>query len=124
MSFGTFGSRIVLAILGIIALFIVVGTFQHPPVDMIQRGYRGTGMVEVYNPANLAAEQTSNQMPQFTEKPEASGQKAGQAFENVQVLKDVELHGAHPSHDGYHSVGRARSRLCLLPCRWRTAFVR
>ena len=90
MTFGTFGSRMVLVILGVIALFIVVGTFQHPPVDMIQRGYRGTGMAEVYNPAKLAAQQTANQLPPSTPRSDASGQSAGQSFQNVQVLKDVD----------------------------------
>jgi photosynthetic reaction center cytochrome c subunit len=90
MTFGTFGSRMVVVVLGVIALFIVVGNFQHPPVDTIQRGYRGTGMNEVYNPANLAAQQRANQLPEITPKPDASGQTAGQAFENVQVLKDVD----------------------------------
>jgi photosynthetic reaction center cytochrome c subunit len=90
MTFGTFNFRLVLAILGVIALFIVVGTFQHPPVDIIQRGYRGTGMAEVYNPASLAALQIANEAPQPSDRPEASGQTAGQAFENVQVLKDVD----------------------------------
>jgi photosynthetic reaction center cytochrome c subunit len=90
VTFGTFGSRMVLVILGTIALFIAVGSFQHPPVDTVQRGYRGTGMVELFNPAHVAALQTVNEVPQFTARPEASGQTAGQSFENVQVLKDVD----------------------------------
>jgi photosynthetic reaction center cytochrome c subunit len=90
MSFGTFGSRMALAILSVMALVIVVGTFQHPPVDILQRGYRGTGMAQVYNPAHLAALQTSNQLPASTPQTPASGQTAGQSFQNVQVLKDVD----------------------------------
>jgi photosynthetic reaction center cytochrome c subunit len=90
MTFGTFGSRIVAVIVGVITLFIVVGTFQHPPVDIIQRGYRGTGMVELYNPASLAALRSTNEAPPPTDRLEPSGQTAGQAFENVQVLKDVD----------------------------------
>jgi photosynthetic reaction center cytochrome c subunit len=90
MSFGTFGSRIVAVVLGVLALFLVVGTFQHPPADVFQRGYRGTGIIEVYNPAQLAAQQAANRLPEATEKAEASGQKAGDAFENVRVLKDVD----------------------------------
>ena len=90
MNFGTFNSRMVVVILSLIALFIAVGSFQHPPVKTIQRGYRGTGMVEIYNPAKLAALQTANEMPQFTARPDPSGQTAGQSFQNVQVLKDVD----------------------------------
>jgi photosynthetic reaction center cytochrome c subunit len=90
MTFGTFNARLVAVILGVIALFIVVGTFQHPPVDTIQRGYRGTGMMELFSPARVAALQAADQVPQSTPRPEASGQTAGQSFENVQVLKDVD----------------------------------
>jgi photosynthetic reaction center cytochrome c subunit len=90
MTFGTFGMRMVLVILGVIVLFIVVGSFQHPPVESIQRGYRGTGMVELYNPASLAALRVANKLPEVTPRSDDSGQKAGQAFENVQVLKDVD----------------------------------
>jgi photosynthetic reaction center cytochrome c subunit len=90
MTFGTFGSRMVLVILGIVALFIVVGTFQLPPVTVLQRGYRGTGMQEVYNPPKLAALEAANQLPQSTPRADPSGQTAGQTFQNVQVLKDVD----------------------------------
>jgi photosynthetic reaction center cytochrome c subunit len=90
MTFGTFGSRMALAILGVMALIIAVGTFQHPPVHGVQRGYRGTGMVELFNPAHLAALNAANTVPQFTQRQEPSGQTAGQAFQNVQVLKDVD----------------------------------
>lgn len=90
MTFGTFNARLLAALLGVIALIIVVGTFQHPPVDTVQRGYRGTGMVELFSPAHVAELQNANQLPPSTPRPEASGQKAGQAFENVQVLKDVD----------------------------------
>jgi photosynthetic reaction center cytochrome c subunit len=90
MTFGTFSFRLVVMVLGLIALFIVVGTFQRPPVEVIQRGYRGTAMAEVYNPASIAALRTANEVPQPSDRPEASGQTAGQAFENVQVLKDVD----------------------------------
>jgi photosynthetic reaction center cytochrome c subunit len=90
MSFGTFGSRMVLTILGVIAVVIAVGSFQHPPVNGIQRGYRGTGMVELYHPAALVAQQTANALRQTTDRPQPTGQTAGQSFQNVQVLKDVD----------------------------------
>jgi photosynthetic reaction center cytochrome c subunit len=80
----------VAVVLGIIALFIVVGTFQHPPVETYQRGYRGTGMLELYNPAQLADAQAANLSPQASDRPQPSGQTAAQSFENVQVLRDVD----------------------------------
>ena len=64
--------------------------FSTLPSKLIQRGYRGTGALEVYNPADLAARQAANQLPQSTPRPESSGQTAGQSFQNVQVLKDID----------------------------------
>jgi photosynthetic reaction center cytochrome c subunit len=90
MRLGTLNAWIIGAILGAITVIIIIGTFQHPPVDTVQRGYRGTGMVEMFNPAHVAELQNANQLPPSTPRPEASGQTAGQAFENVQVLKNVD----------------------------------
>jgi photosynthetic reaction center cytochrome c subunit len=90
MTFGTFNARMIAVILGVIALFITIGSFEHPPVDTVQRGYRGTAMLELFNPAHLAALKTANEVPPSTPRPDASGQTAGQAFENVQVLKNVD----------------------------------
>jgi len=90
MTFGTFGSRMALTILGVIALVIAVGTFQRPPVHSVQRGYRGTGMVELFNPRQLDTLNAANTVPQSTQRPEPLGQTAGQSFQNVQVLKDVD----------------------------------
>ncbi|MGE0037486.1 MAG: photosynthetic reaction center cytochrome PufC [Xanthobacteraceae bacterium] len=87
----TFAMRMTAAIIVAMSLVLVVGTFQLPPVDSIQRGYRGTGMVELYHPAALEALAKTNQAPEASPAVPPAGQLASQVFENVQVLKDVDM---------------------------------
>ena len=51
-----------LASLGIVASF-VVACGERPPVDSVQRGYRGTGMVQITNPRATAAKEVTNVVP-------------------------------------------------------------
>ena len=55
----------------------------------MQRGYRGTGMVEVYRPAAVEAAAALNTPP--PESPPASndGPRASQVFKNVKVLGEL-----------------------------------
>ncbi len=39
---------------------------ERPPVDSVQYGYRGTGMVQVYNPRAMAEQIPLNQPPART----------------------------------------------------------
>jgi photosynthetic reaction center cytochrome c subunit len=87
----TFAMRMTAAIIVAMSLVLVVGTFQLPPVESIQRGYRGTGMVELYHPAALEALAKINQAPEASPAVPPAGQLASQVFENVQVLKDVDM---------------------------------
>ncbi|MFO1194104.1 MAG: photosynthetic reaction center cytochrome PufC [Rhodoferax sp.] len=61
---------------------------ERPPVDAVQRGYRGTGMEQVYNPRTVALQMANNQPPaaQPAAAPVAGGPTAGQVFQNVKVL--------------------------------------
>ena len=59
----TFAMRMTAAIVVAMVWLLVVGTFQRPPVDSVQRGYRGTGMVEVYHPAAVEALAKSTRLP-------------------------------------------------------------
>ncbi|MDP3520809.1 MAG: photosynthetic reaction center cytochrome PufC [Hydrogenophaga sp.] len=74
-----------------LALTLFVAGCERPPIDTVQRGYRGTGMVEVYNPRLLAKEGALNTPPAVQPAiPSApDGPKAGQVFQNVKVLGDV-----------------------------------
>jgi hypothetical protein len=53
-----------LALIGGLALaFIAVLTLQRPPAHIEQIGYRGTGAMDVSNPAAIAASFAMNQAP-------------------------------------------------------------
>lgn len=59
---------------------------ERPPVQTVQRGYRGTGMEQVYNPRTLAAQAPANEAPAPIEAASPDGPKAGQVYQNVKVL--------------------------------------
>jgi photosynthetic reaction center cytochrome c subunit len=74
----------------LVALATVVAGCEAPPPETIQRGYRGLGMVEVYNPKVLAASVASNRVPEAL-APSAGGPPATAIFKNVQVLTDLDV---------------------------------
>lgn len=59
---------------------------ERPPVDTVQRGYRGTAMVQVYNPRLLAEQADKNKAPEPLEAASPDGPKAGQVYQNVKIL--------------------------------------
>jgi len=61
---------------------------ERPPVDTVQHGYRGTGMVQVYNPRTLAGQAEANKLPEAQPTASPDGPKASQVFQNVKVLGD------------------------------------
>ena len=67
-------------------------TFQRPTVQWVQWGYRGTGMVQLFNTRTIdaAAVKALNAAPEAEDKIEPSGEKASQAYKNIQVLKDLD----------------------------------
>jgi photosynthetic reaction center cytochrome c subunit len=72
-------------------LTILMGrTFERPPVDAVQVGYRGTGMVQVYDPRSLAGGISITAAPETVPPPPPSGQKASAVYSNVKVLGDVD----------------------------------
>ena len=64
---------------------------EPPPVTTVQRGYRGTGMIEVYHPASVEAEIAKNQPPQITPTASPDGPKAGAIYQNVKVLGNLSV---------------------------------
>lgn len=81
--------------LPLVAAAVVVMTLsacERPPVDTVQRGYRGTGMELVYNPRTLADQVQAN-IPAAAEIPPVpeGGPKASEVYENVQVLGDLSV---------------------------------
>ena len=64
---------------------------ERPPVDAVQHGFRGLGMVELYNPRTLAAQAPLNAVPPSTDPAPAGGPRAKDVFKNVQVLGDLSV---------------------------------
>jgi photosynthetic reaction center cytochrome c subunit len=85
----SFPIRIALGLLAVVAVGLAL-TFERPPIDVIQRGYRGLAMAENYNPRRLAGELAANQVP--TTLPQIhAGPPASTAYKNVKVLGDVDV---------------------------------
>jgi photosynthetic reaction center cytochrome c subunit len=60
---------------------------ERPPVDSVQRGYRGTGMELVYNPRTEARVAAANQAPPVTPLGDSdAGPKAKDIYKNVPLL--------------------------------------
>jgi photosynthetic reaction center cytochrome c subunit len=77
---------------GLLCLAALAGC-ERPPIDTVQRGYRGTAMAELYNPRILATQAGINQAPESSPPIPAppGGPTAGQAYQNVKVLGDVDV---------------------------------
>lgn len=71
-------------------MFLTAG-WEHPPIDSQQSGYRGTGMAEIINPRTEAAmaRSQSQQAPAALPQVAAQGPRAGDIYQNVQVLGDL-----------------------------------
>jgi len=86
-AFGRVGAWLALvALLGLTAC-------ERPPVESVQRGFRGTDMVQVYNPRTVVAEIDVNTMPLLAPpaRVRKDGPTAGGTYQNVQVLGDLSL---------------------------------
>ena len=76
------------AALGTLAMLL---TFERPPVETVQRGYRGVAMETNYDPRLVQTYLASNQIPASLPQLPASGPKAGAVYKNVQVLGDLSV---------------------------------
>ncbi len=65
-------------------------TFQRPPNFMVQRGYRGTGMDQVFNKKEQALKEYANQLPPVVPAEEPAGTPSSAVYSNIQVLGDVD----------------------------------
>jgi photosynthetic reaction center cytochrome c subunit len=67
------------------AAVVVVGGMllavtERPPIDGIQRGYRGLGLVQLYNPRFLAQKEAENVIPASLPRLPDAGGKAGVVY--------------------------------------------
>jgi photosynthetic reaction center cytochrome c subunit len=72
------------------ATVLLAGCWERPPIDSVQRGFRGTGMVEVVNPRLNAAVFEANQAPPSIPG-EAAGPPARTVYQNLKVLGDLDV---------------------------------
>ena len=74
-------------------LALMLTACERPPVTPVQGGYRGTGMVQVYNPRTLAGQAELNAEPDIARaaKLRPGAPTAGEAYENVKVLGDLSI---------------------------------
>ena len=90
-----YGFRTAFALVGIVAAALltvaVVTTFELPGAQVVQRGYRGTAMVENYNPRQVQEYLVANKVPASLPQLPATGPKAGAVYKNVQVLQDLSV---------------------------------
>ncbi len=82
--------RLVSVVAAALAGLLLAGC-ERPPVESVQSGYRGTGMVQVYNPRTLAEQIPANQPPEALPEASADGPKAKDIYQNVQVLGDLSV---------------------------------
>ena len=72
-----------------LASVILLSACERPPMDSVQRGYRGTGMVQVYNPRTIEQNEELHAAPVSLPPASADGPKAGKVYQNVKVLGDL-----------------------------------
>lgn len=85
----SFGVKVA-AVVGLgVAAAVTLLTFERPPVDTVQRGFRGTGMELTYRPPALARLEAANQAPEPIAPIPAVGPRAGQVYQNVRILGDL-----------------------------------
>jgi photosynthetic reaction center cytochrome c subunit len=70
----------------LLAVAALLAGCERPPVDTVQRGFRGTGMELVYNPRTELRVAEANQPPATTDPASADGPKARDIYKNVPVL--------------------------------------
>ena len=85
-------ARLKTTVIGLAAVSAVLaGCGERPPMKGNQLGFRGTGLQQVHNPRLEAALRPDNLIPAtpYALDPDTGGERASQAYKNVQVLGDL-----------------------------------
>lgn len=77
--------------LGLVLMGLVLSACERPSPESVQSGYRGTGMVQVYNPRLLDIKTENNQPPPVIPSPGSEGPKASEVYQNVKVLGNLSV---------------------------------
>ncbi len=75
----------------LVALGLLSGCGERPPIDTQQLGYRGTGMEQNINPRIMKTVMAANQPGPIQPAADGSGPLASEVYQNVQVLKDLSV---------------------------------
>ena len=105
--------------IGLIVFFLAIGTLQRPPVESVQRGYRGLGMVSCTIPPPSLQRRTRTGLPEAS--PNGTRPRSTR-IAGLQQRPGAQGRGCrrvHPADDGHNRVGLATARLRLLSCRGR-----
>ncbi len=81
------------ALAGLGAALLLAGCWERPPIESVQRGYRGTGMVHVANPRIEAAKAAVNEVPESSPRVavEPGTPLARDVYKNLKVLGDLDV---------------------------------
>ncbi|MBU3738433.1 MAG: photosynthetic reaction center cytochrome c subunit [Rhodoferax sp.] len=77
--------------LGALAGLVLLAACERPPMESVQHGFRGTAMVQVYNPRIIEANADLHLAPPSLPAAAPDGPKASQVFKNVKVLGDLSV---------------------------------
>jgi len=80
-----------LATFASVAAVLVLAGCEDPPQQTEQSGYRGIGMEQVQSPEREARLRAANQVPEPLPAADPGGPKAGEVYQNVQVLTDLSV---------------------------------
>ena len=75
----------------LLAVLIGIAGCERPPVESTQKGFRGTGMVQIDNPRLSMVKLAAIQIPEPVPAASPEGPKAADVFQNVQVLGDLSV---------------------------------
>lgn len=64
---------------------------ERPPIESVQRGFRGLGMVEFYNPRIVNPKVPAHAAPEIVPAAEAGSPPVTSVYKNVKVLTDVSV---------------------------------
>lgn len=85
-------SRSLLRACALASLTVFISACEKSPlVESVQQGYRGTAMASIDDPETLAAKRAKAVAPVALPAVPPGGPKAGAVYQNVQVLKDLDV---------------------------------
>ena len=76
---------------------LVLSGCERPPIEVVQTGFRGTAMQQIYNPRYLKTQVAVNTAPPALEAASDDGPRAKDVYQNVQVLGNLSV-GAFTRH--------------------------